>query len=88
MPSDSPEQRTLLLPRREGSGDLKPGTALQEFVIDKLLGQGEQLLRSGFEKGAHRLLDQLGSVHDDDRALLLLHRRDRQAGTSSANLSG
>ena len=43
--------------------------------IDKLLGQGEQLLRSGFEQGAHRLLDQLGSMHDDDRALLLLHRR-------------
>jgi Stage II sporulation protein E (SpoIIE) len=43
--------------------------------IDKLLGLGEQLLRSGFEQGAHRLLDRLGSMHDDDRALLLLHRR-------------
>jgi hypothetical protein len=42
--------------------------------IDKLLGQGEALLRSGFEQGAHRLIDRLESMNDD-RALLLLHRR-------------
>ncbi len=42
--------------------------------IDKLLGQGERLLRGGFEQGAHRLIDRLESVNDD-RALLLLHRR-------------
>ena len=42
--------------------------------IDKLLGQGEALLRAGFERGAHRLIDRLESMHDD-RALLLLHRR-------------
>lgn len=42
--------------------------------IDKLLGQGEQLLRTGFEQGATRLIDRLES-HNDDRALLLLHRR-------------
>jgi len=42
--------------------------------IDKLLGQGERLLRAGFERGAHRLIDRLESVNDD-RALLLLHRR-------------
>jgi len=42
--------------------------------IDKLLGQGDQLLRSGFEHGAHRLIDRLESLNDD-RALLLLHRR-------------
>jgi hypothetical protein len=42
--------------------------------IDKLLGQGERLLRSGFERGAHRLIDRLESMNDD-RALLLLHRR-------------
>jgi len=42
--------------------------------IDKLLGQGEALLRAGFEQGAHRLIDRLESM-DDDRALLLLHRR-------------
>ncbi len=42
--------------------------------IDKLLGQGEALLRTGFEQGAHRLIDRLESMNDD-RALLLLHRR-------------
>ncbi|MEP7091098.1 MAG: PP2C family protein-serine/threonine phosphatase [Nocardioidaceae bacterium] len=42
--------------------------------IDKLLGQGERLLRAGMEGGAHRLIDHLES-RDDDRALLLLHRR-------------
>ena len=42
--------------------------------IDKLLGQGERLLRDGFEQGAHRLIDQIESLNDD-RALLLLHRR-------------
>ncbi len=42
--------------------------------IDKLLGQGERLLRDGFEQGAHRLIDQNDSLNDD-RALLLLHRR-------------
>jgi len=42
--------------------------------IDKLVGQAERLLRGGFEQGAERLIDQLESL-DDDRALLLLHRR-------------
>ncbi len=42
--------------------------------IDKLVGQGERLLRDGFDGGAHRLIDRLES-HNDDRALLLLHRR-------------
>jgi hypothetical protein len=42
--------------------------------IDKLLGQGEALLRAGFENGAHRLVDRVESF-DDDRALLLVHRR-------------
>jgi hypothetical protein len=42
--------------------------------IDKLLGQGERLLRGGFEQGAHRLIDELESMNDD-RALFLLHRR-------------
>ncbi|MGZ6803974.1 MAG: PP2C family protein-serine/threonine phosphatase [Nocardioidaceae bacterium] len=42
--------------------------------IDKLLGQGERLLQAGFERGARRLIDQLESMNDD-RALLLLHRR-------------
>ncbi|KQY63652.1 MULTISPECIES: PP2C family protein-serine/threonine phosphatase [unclassified Nocardioides] len=42
--------------------------------IDKLQGQGERLLRSGFDNAARRLIDALGS-RNDDRALLLLHRR-------------
>ena len=42
--------------------------------IDKLVGQGERLFTAGFERGAERLLDRLESLNDD-RALLLLHRR-------------
>jgi hypothetical protein len=71
-----------------GSGTLHPGDALLMFTdglvetpqrdislgIDKLLGQGERLLRGGFEDGARRLIDQIESVNDD-RALFLLHRR-------------
>ncbi len=41
--------------------------------IDRLTGLGEKLFRSGFEKGATRLVDRLESFNDD-RALLLLHR--------------
>ncbi|MBB6626736.1 serine/threonine-protein phosphatase [Nocardioides sp. KIGAM211] len=42
--------------------------------IDRLLGQAERLLRGEFDGGAARLVDALGS-HNDDRALLLVHRR-------------
>ena len=42
--------------------------------IDKLLGQAEQMLRGNFEGGAQRLIESLGA-RNDDRALLLLHRR-------------
>ncbi|CAA9361295.1 MAG: Stage II sporulation protein E [uncultured Nocardioidaceae bacterium] len=42
--------------------------------IDKLVGRGERLLNRGFEGGARRIVDDLGSA-DDDQALLLLHRR-------------
>jgi len=42
--------------------------------IDRLLGQGERLLRAGVENGARRLIDQIESV-SDDRALFMLHRR-------------
>lgn len=42
--------------------------------VDRLLGECEQLLRTGFEGGAERLADRLES-DDDDRALVLLHRR-------------
>lgn len=42
--------------------------------IDRMLGQAERLLRGEFEGGATRLIETLGSNHDD-RALLLVHRR-------------
>jgi serine phosphatase RsbU (regulator of sigma subunit) len=42
--------------------------------IDRMLGQAERLLRGEFEGGATRLVETLGSSHDD-RALLLVHRR-------------
>ena len=42
--------------------------------IDRLLGQSERLLRGSFDGGAARLVDSLGS-QNDDRALLLVHRR-------------
>lgn len=42
--------------------------------IDRLVGCGERLLNGGFDGGARRIVDDLGSV-DDDQALLLLHRR-------------
>ena len=34
------EQRTLLMPRRDQGSDLKPGHALQEFVVEQVLGMG------------------------------------------------
>ncbi|GAB2881798.1 PP2C family protein-serine/threonine phosphatase [Nocardioides pacificus] len=72
---------------RTARGSLGPGDALLLYTdgmvetrsrdiglgIDKLLGQAERLLRSGFKGGADRLVDALGS-QDDDRALVLLHR--------------
>lgn len=42
--------------------------------IDKMLGQAERLLRGEFEGGAKRLIESIGS-RNDDRALLLVHRR-------------
>ncbi|HET7682630.1 MAG TPA: PP2C family protein-serine/threonine phosphatase, partial [Marmoricola sp.] len=70
------------------NGSLQPGDALLLYTdglvetpqrdiamgIDKLVGQGERLLRAGFENGARRLINRLESMNDD-RALLLLHRR-------------
>ncbi len=70
------------------SGYLRPGDALLLYTdgmvetrhrdissgIDKMLGQAERLLRGEFEGGAARLIDALGSANDD-RALLLVHRR-------------
>lgn len=42
--------------------------------IDRLAGEGEKLLHEGFDHGARRLIERLGAA-DDDRALLLIHRR-------------
>ncbi len=42
--------------------------------IDKMLGQAERLLRGEFEGGATRIIEAIGS-RNDDRALLLVHRR-------------
>ncbi len=45
-----------------------------DMGIDRMLGQAEQVLRGDFVRGPARLVDKLGSQHDD-RALLLVHRR-------------
>jgi len=42
--------------------------------IDKMIGRAERLLQSGFDGGAKRLVEALGTA-DDDRALILIHRR-------------
>jgi hypothetical protein len=69
------------------TGSLEPGDALLLFTdglvetpqrdvsigVEKLLSQGE-LLRETCEDGARKIIDRLES-YDDDRALLLLHRR-------------
>jgi hypothetical protein len=69
-------------------GVLRPGDALLLYTdgmvetprrdislgIDRLLGQAEVLLRGEFDGGARRLVDSLGS-RNDDRALVLVHRR-------------
>jgi stage II sporulation SpoE-like protein len=42
--------------------------------IDRMLGQAQRLFQQGFENGARRLIDAVGAPNDD-RALLLVHRR-------------
>ena len=70
------------------SGEMRPGDALLLYTdgmvetrtrdislgIDKMLGQAERRLRGEFEGGAARLVDAIGS-RNDDRALVLVHRR-------------
>lgn len=70
------------------SGVLRRGDALMLYTdgmvetprrdiglgIDRMLGQADQLLRGDFTDGADRLVDALGS-RNDDRALVLVHRR-------------
>jgi serine/threonine protein kinase len=38
--ADNPDQRTLLLPRRDAGSELKAGSRLQEFVVERPLGVG------------------------------------------------
>lgn len=70
------------------AGVMRPGDALLLYTdgmvetpkrdislgIDRMLGQAESLLRGEFDGGADRLVDSLGS-RNDDRALVLVHRR-------------
>lgn len=70
------------------AGEMRPGDALLLYTdgmvetrtrdigsgIDKMLGQAERLLRGQFEGGATRIIESIGS-RNDDRALLLVHRR-------------
>lgn len=39
-PADPPTDRTLLMPRRDIDAELPPGTRLQEFVVEGLVGAG------------------------------------------------
>ena len=55
-------------------GMVETPTLDMQLGIDRMLGQAERRLRNEFDGGAARLVDAVGSQHDD-RALLLVHRR-------------
>ncbi len=52
----------------------RAAAATSGSALDRMLGQAEQLLRGEFDGRRPRLMDQLGS-RNDDRALVLVHRR-------------
>ncbi len=52
------------------------------YGIDKLVGEADRLVKDGFTDGASRLVSSIDS-ESDDRALLLLHRRERRAAPRS-----
>lgn len=70
------------------TGTLRSGDALMLYTdglvetsrrdigrgIDRLAGEGQRLVQEGFEGGAHRIVNHLGSPNDD-RALVVVHRR-------------
>jgi hypothetical protein len=70
------------------SGKLRPGDALLLYTdglveapgrdldagIDRLLGEAERLVPSGFREGAHELVADMAASRDDDCALVLIWR--------------
>ena len=49
--------------------------------MDKLAGLGERLVQGGFDGGAKLLIDSMEQTNDD-RALVVVHRRSRGSNGS------